>query len=95
MVLPWCLLVVALGGSLWWWVVPLGLYAGLIMRLCVGWQAVKAGAVVPRRRRLMRPATRRSCGVLLGVLLPIVLAGVFYTAAQQWKLACVVLLVIL
>ena len=94
-VLPWCRLVLALGWSVWWWVVPLGLYVGLITRLCVGWQQVKAGAVVPRRRRLMRPATRRNCGVVLGILLLVVLAGVFYTAAQQWNLACVGLLLVL
>jgi hypothetical protein len=94
-VLPWCLLVLALGWSPWWWIVPLALYVGLILRLCVGWQQVKAGEVVPRRRRLMRSATRRSCLVVLGLLLPIVLAGACYTAAQQWNLACVVLLVVL
>ena len=94
-VLPWCLLVLVLGWSPWWWVVPLGLYVGLITRLVVGWQAVKAGAVVPRRRRLMRPATRRMCGGLLGLLLPVVLAGVLYTAAHQWDIACVGLLLVL
>lgn len=94
-VLPWCLLVLALGWSVWWWVVPVILYVGLIARLCVGWQAVKAGEVVPRRRRLMRPATRRMCGILLGLLLPVVLAGAFYTAARQWDLAYVGLLVAL
>ena len=94
-VLPWCLLVLALGWSPWWWVVPLGLYVGLITRLVVGWQAVKAGEVVPRRRRLMHPAIRRRCLVVLGLLLPVVLVGVFYTAAQPWDIACVGLLVVL
>ena len=94
-VLPWCLLVLALGWPLWWWIVPLALYVGLITRLGVDWQRVKAGEVVPRRRRLMRPATRRLCSALLGVLLPVVLAGVCYTAAQQWDMACVGLLVVL
>lgn len=94
-VLPWCVLVLALGWSLWWCVVPLALYVGLIARLGVDWQRVKAGEVVPRRRRLMHPATRRLCGVLLGLLLPVVLAGAFYTAAQQWNLACVGLLLVL
>jgi hypothetical protein len=94
-VLPWCLLVLALGWSPWWCIVPLGLYAGLITRLCVGWQAVKAGTVVPRRRRLMHPVTRRMCGSVLGALLPVVVAGAFYTAAHQWDIACVGLLVAL
>lgn len=94
-VLPWCVLALALGWSVWWWVVPLALYVGLIVRLCVDWQRVKAGEVVPRRRRMMRPATRWRCGVLLGILLPVVLAGIFYTAVHQWDIACVGMLVAL
>ena len=94
-VLPWCVLALALDWSVWWCIVPLGLYVGLIVRLCVDWQRVKAGEVVPRRRKLMRPATRRMCGVLLGVLLVAVLMGIGYTGLHRWDIACVGLLVVL
>lgn len=88
-VLPWCLLVLALDWSIWWWVVPLGLFAALIVRLCADWQQVKAGTVVPRRRRMMRLSTRWISGGLLGTLLPVIIAGALYTASQHWYLPCV------
>lgn len=94
-VLPWCMLALALGWSAWWYIVPPSLYVGLILRLCVDWQRVKAGTIIPRRRRMMRPATRWVCGVVLSVLLLVVIAGTFYTAIHRWNIACVGLLVAL
>jgi hypothetical protein len=92
-VLPWCLLAIALGWSAWWWV-------PLVFVLFVGegyliadWQRVRAGEVILRRRRMMHPAIRWICGLFLGALLPVLIAGSLYTASQHRYGVCVALLV--
>jgi hypothetical protein len=95
LVLAWCLLVLAFGWPAWWWIASVLLLVMGEGYLVVDWQRVRRGEVTPKRRNLLRPATRRTWGLMLGAVLPALIVLTLYLAEHCWYPACVVTLVAL